>query len=117
MPIKKNKKGQNRHSEIRLSGKKKGKNRPSEIRLSGVPPIMPIKTTKKKGKIDTQNVPSFHSNTKNYVGKICKNSEVLIGKKMCKNSVGEICKNSEGLICKNSEPEKKLCTQSVGKFC
>ena len=29
MPIKKNKKGQNRHSEIRLSGKKKGKNRPS----------------------------------------------------------------------------------------
>ena len=26
----------------------KGQNRPSEIRLSGVPPIMPIKTTTKK---------------------------------------------------------------------
>ena len=40
MPIKthKKKEGQNRPSEIRLSGKKiKGQNRTSEIRLSGFP--------------------------------------------------------------------------------
>ena len=57
------KKGQNRPSEIRLSGvppimliktpekknkKQKRQNRPSEIRLSGVPPIMTIKTPEKK---------------------------------------------------------------------
>ena len=48
MPIKTNKKntGQNRPSEIRLSGKKKEENSHSEIRLSEVPPIMPIKTKK-----------------------------------------------------------------------
>ena len=70
-----------------------------------------------KFKQDLIFIPSFHSNTKNYVGKICKNYEVLIGKKKCKNFVGKICKNSEGLICKNSEPAKKLCTKYVGKFC
>ena len=60
-------KGQNRPSEIRLSGvppimlikpkkTKKRQNKPSEIRLSRVPPIMPMRTKKKykNVKIDPQ---------------------------------------------------------------
>jgi len=34
----------------------KGQNRPSEIRLSGVPPIMPIKTKTKKTKKTTRKI-------------------------------------------------------------
>ena len=45
---------------------------------------------------------------KNSVGIICENSEVLMGKKICKYSVCQMFKNSECLIInkKKSEPAK-----------
>ena len=50
MPIKTKKKKRaniNPQKYVYQKKKYKGQNRPSEIRLSGVPPVMPIKTNKK----------------------------------------------------------------------
>ena len=62
MPIKTKKKKRaniNPQKYVYQKKKYKGQNRPSEIRLSGVPPVMPIKTNKKKQtKTIRQNRPS-----------------------------------------------------------